>query len=445
MDAAIATLLCNGVVNPHSMGIGGGHIMTINLANGTKASLIAREMAPSMANISLFTNNINANATKKGPLAIAVPGEIFGYWEAKQRFGNPEIPWSDLFQPTIELCIGGILVSRSLARALKVKKEEVHQDEGLRSVFVNPSTGDVYKRGEFYKNIQLGRTLQRISENGWNEYYSGITARMLTEDIKNAGGLLTMEDLANYQVRWEHPIVSHIPGTKYRLVTSPPPGSGSLVSAILGISAGYQPDPVDKYRPLFWHRFLESCKYAFAMRSRLGDWSDPALSKDVTEVVGNLTSEGWWDEVRGKISDTETFNDPTHYGAEFQQIEDGGTSHISILSPAGDAVSVTSSENHFLGSKFLSPSTGIILNNVMDDFSFPGVVNRFGVPPSASNMLKPGKRPVSSMSPSVVVDQKDRVLAVVGGSGGTKIISAVAQVSNVCVGRVSPGQSQNKR
>jgi gamma-glutamyltranspeptidase/glutathione hydrolase/leukotriene-C4 hydrolase len=130
--------------------------------------------------------------------------------------------------------------------------------------------------------------------------------------------------------------MSHIPGTQFRLFTSPPPGSGALISAVLGISAGYGPDPVDKNNPLMWHRFLEACKYAFAMRSRLGDWSDTSLHNDVRAVVGNLTSQEWWEQTRAKISDTETFDDPVHYGAEFQQIEDGGTSHISIVSPAGE-------------------------------------------------------------------------------------------------------------
>ena len=309
--------------------------MTIHLANGTMAALVARETAPSMANISIFTDNSNANATKKGPLAIGIPGEIMGYWEAKQRFGNPELLWSDLFQPAIKLCVHGVQVSRGLARALKVKRDEIFLDEGLSSVFIDPNTEDIYKKGDFYKNIKLGQTLQRISEHGWAEFYTGQTARMLTADIQGAGGLITMEDLQNYQVRWEEPMVSHIPGTDFRLITSPPPGSGALVSAVLGIAAGYRPDPVDKYKPLFWHRFLESCKYAFAMRSRLGDWSDRSLHQDVKEVVDNLTSEEWWGKIRAEISDTKTFHDPTHYGAEFQQIEDGGTSHISIISPAG--------------------------------------------------------------------------------------------------------------
>ena len=152
------------------------------------------------------------------------------------------------------------------------------------------------------------------------------------------------------------------------------------------------------------------------------------MAEGVKELVANLTSEQWWADTRARISDTETNIDPEWYGAEFSAAEDGGTAHVSVLSPAGDAVSVTSTVNLLYGSKFMSPSTGIILNNQMDDFSYPGITNAFGVPPSEANMVAAGKRPVSSMSPSIVTDGDSRVVAVVGASGGTKIITATAQV-----------------
>lgn len=152
------------------------------------------------------------------------------------------------------------------------------------------------------------------------------------------------------------------------------------------------------------------------------------MASSVRDVVSNLTSEAWWAETRTRISDTATNTDPRWYGAEYSSVEDSGTAHMSILSPQGDAVSVTSTVNLLYGSKFMSPRTGIVLNNQMDDFSFPGLVNAFGVPPSESNMVAPGKRPVSSMSPTIVVDSDNRVVAIVGASGGTKIITSVAQV-----------------
>merc|ERR1719184_535573 len=141
----------------------------------------------------------------------------------------------------------------------------------------------------------------------------------------------------------------------------------------------------------------------------MGDWKhaeSEGLEEQVSELVANLTSPTWLDSTRAKISDTQTVNNASFYGAEFFNVEDAGTAHISVLSPAGDAVAVTSTINRYFGSKFRSPSTGIIMNNEMDDFSFEGIINSFGIRPSENNMVAPGKRPVSSMSPTIVVDRK---------------------------------------
>ena len=260
-----------------------------------------------------------------------------------------------------------------------------------------------------------------------------------------AGGLMTLSDLQGYEVSWETPVRASLPHTDLTLLSSPPPGSGSVLEAILGIAGLYQPSPPDLTRPAAWHRFVEACKFSFAKRTLLGDWnSDRQLGEAVRDAVSNLTSTSWWGEVVSRISDVTTSEDPAWYGGQFSQVEDGGTAHMSILSPAGDAVSVTSTINTLYGSKvvivgfcvslkssgvqFMSPSTGIILNNQMDDFSYPNIINAYGVRPSESNMVAPGKRPVSSMSPTILVDTDNRVTAVVGASGGTKIITAVAQV-----------------
>ena len=181
-----------------------------------------------------------------------------------------------------------------------------------------------------------------------------------------------------------------VPGTEFSLYSAPPPGSGAILAGILGLVGGYSPTPRDRRNPLAWHRLVESCKFAYARRTLMGDWSHNSsspLALQVTELVANLTSPSWLEETRAKISDTKTFNDTAYYGAEFYNVEDAGTAHISILSPAGDAVAVTSTVNLYFGSKFRSPNTGIIMNNQMDDFSYPGLDNYFGVPPSENNMV----------------------------------------------------------
>jgi len=426
VDTAVAVLFCNGVVTSESMGIGGGFLMTIYLANGTAVSLVAREKAPAAATRTMFQDV--KGSSKLGPKAAGIPGEVLGYWEAKQKFGNKEISWADLIQPSIDLCMKGIPVSMNAARSLQKQKDHIKADPGLRSVYVNNKTGEVHKEGDVYTHHVLGNTLKKIAENGAEEFYSGETGTALVKDITGAGGVITMEDLAGYQVSWESPVSGEVPGTGYRLYSSPPPGSGAVMAAILGLVGGYRPTPPDKNRVITWHRFVEACKFAYAKRTLLGDWHSDVVEEQVRELVGNLTSTTWLEDTRAKISDKKTEQDPKKYGAEFYSVEDGGTTHISVLSPAGEAVSVTSTINLQYGSKFMSPSTGIILNNQMDDFSYPGLVNHFGVPPSENNMVGPGRRPVSSMSPTVVVDKEGRVVAVVGASGGTKITTAVAQV-----------------
>jgi len=426
VDSAVAILFCNGVVTSQSMGIGGGFLMTIYLANGTTVALVAREMAPAAASRNMYEGSMESSTV--GPKSAGVPGEVLGYWEAKQRYGNPRIGWADLIQPAVDLCMVGITVSGHTARSLEKEKEAIKADPGLRSVFVNNQTGEVFREGDVYTHKKLGNTLKRIAENGATEFYSGVTAKNMVADIASGEGIITMEDLENYKVSWESPAEAEVPHTGYKVYSSPPPGSGAIMASILGISGGYNPSPPDKNRPLAWHRFIEACKFAYAKRTLLGDWKNEMVEKEVQALVGNLTNPKWWGEVREKIIDDSTRDDPKQYGAQYYSVEDGGTAHVSVISPVGDAVSVTSTVNLLFGSKFMSPSTGIILNNQMDDFSYPNILNSFGIPPSENNMVSPGKRPVSSMSPTVVVDKEGRVVTVVGASGGTKITTAVAQV-----------------
>jgi len=407
------------------MGLGGGFIMTVHLANGTALALVARETAPAASSRDMFRNSSSLVGGKSG----GVPGEVRGYWEAKQRLGNPHVTWAQLIQPAIDFCEGGITVTAHAANALRKSQKMIIADPGLRSVFVDKKSGDVYKEGDVYQHPALGVTLRRIAEHGAEEFYSGETARNLIRDLQEGGGVMTLSDLHNYKVKWEAPVRAALPHTDLTVLSSPPPGSGSVLTAILGLAGSYKPTPADRNRPMAWHRFIEACKFSFAKRTLLGDWnSDRQLGQSVRQLVNNLTSSEWWVETVARISDLTTSPDPAWYGAKFSSVEDSGTAHISILSPAGDAVSVTSTINTLYGSKFMSPSTGIILNNQMDDFSYPNLINAYGVSPSESNMVSPGKRPVSSMSPSILVDSSNRVISVVGASGGTKIITSVAQV-----------------
>jgi len=426
IDSAIATMYCNGVVNPQSMGIGGGFIMTIYLNNGTKLALIARETAPAKADRDMFHGN--QNLTHFGPYASGVPGFVAGTWALKQRLGNPKISWESLIQPSVDLCFEGIAVNNHLYRMMRQEKSKIMPDPGIASIFTNPSTGDIWLQDEIFKMPELGRTLKAIALNGAKEFYEGETAKKLVADIQAAGGIITLEDLKNYRVRWEEPITHKLKNLGYTLISSPPPGSGAIMASIVGVMDSYNPTPLDRHRPLAWHRLIEACKFGYATRTEMGDWHAPEIREYVKEIVKNLTSQEWVEHVKSQIDDSKTYQDPTHYGAKASLTEDHGTCHHSFLSPDGDAVSVTASINLIFGCKFMSTSTGIIMNNQMDDFASPNITSAYDVPPSPNNFIAPGKRPMSSMSTTIVVDGEGRVLAVVGASGGTKIITAVAQV-----------------
>ena len=212
-----------------------------------------------------------------------------------------------------------------------------------------------------------------------------------------------------------------------KIYTSPPPGSGAVVGAILKIMKNACNKTSEE---LFQHRFNEASKFAFAQRSKLGDWMDPEINATVHETIDYIQGPEWLKWVQNRFSDEKTESNTEFYGAMFQYIlEDHGTSHISILSPNGDAVSATSTVNTYFGSGLMSKSTRIPFNNEMDDFSTPNTVNNYGIPASEENYIRPGKRPASSMSPSIVVNENNEVKLVVGASGGPRIISAVAYVT----------------
>jgi len=304
----------------------------------------------------------------------------------------------------------------------------VRKDPGLSSVFINKDTQEIYEEGDIFKFRSLGETLRKIALNGPKEFYEGETAKNLVDDIQKAGGIITMEDLASYKVQWEEPITHQLKNMGYTIVSSPPPGSGAILASILGVMDAYQPTALDRHRPLSWHRFIEACKFGFAKRTEMGDWRYGPIRDQVVDLVTNLTSQDWVEHIKTSIDDTRTYLDAEHYGAESSLHEDHGTCHHSVLSPDGDAVSVTASVNLIWGCKFMSPTTGIIMNNQMDDFASPNITSAYNVPPSPNNFIAPGKRPMSSMSTTIILDNDGRVISVIGASGGTKIITAVAQV-----------------
>ncbi|KAK4479103.1 hypothetical protein RD792_014614 [Penstemon davidsonii] len=416
VDATVATAVCLGVVSPMSSGIGGGGFMVVRSSSTSDAQLAIdmRETAPAAASQNMYENN--RVAKYQGALSMGVPGEIAGLHIAWLKYGR--LAWRTLFEPSIKLAKEGFIISPYLSRNIANEAKKIKNDPGLRQVFA--PNGKLLKSGDKCYNVELGNTLKAVAEQGPEAFYNGSVGEKLVEDVKKAGGILTMEDLRNYKVNVTDAVNVNVMG--YEILGMPPPSSGTVgLSLVLNILDSYgSPDAVKG--PLGLHRLIEALKHMFAVRMNLGDPEFVNISK----TISNMLSPSFAKRIQEKIFDNTTFP-PEYYLPRWSQLRDHGTSHFCVVDSDRNAVSMTTTVNYPFGGGVLSPSTGIILNNEMDDFSIPTDITPDKLPPAPSNFITPNKRPLSSMTPIVIL--KDNQLAgVIGGSGGLDIIPAVVQV-----------------
>ncbi|KAH7426476.1 hypothetical protein KP509_10G003000 [Ceratopteris richardii] len=415
VDAAVAVALCSGVVNPVASGIGGGAFLLFLPANSSvPIAMDFREVAPGSASENMYAGNENAKST--GALSVAVPGELAGLHLLWREYGS--LPWKTLFQPAIQLASSGFMVSPYLANAIQKWSSDILADEGLSALFA--PNGTLLAAGDTCVWDSLAKSLASIAAEGPSVFYNGSVGENFVNDVRNAGGILSLDDLAQYTVKIRDPIVHEYQGlTVYGM---PPPSSGgACFSMVLNILEAY-PEPFQAVKgPLGLHRMVEAFKHAYAMRMNLGD-PDYVNTSEVLGLMLNATNAA---EIQKLIDDDRTYP-PPYYGGSWAPVDDHGTSHFNIVDENRNVVTMTSTVNYPFGAKIISKSTGILMNNEMGDFSVPSN-NSGSDPPSPANFIEPYKRPLSSMSP-IIVMKEGQFLGALGGSGGSRIITTTLQV-----------------
>ncbi len=418
VDAAVATAFALAVVDQASSGLGGGGFMVVYEAKARRAhALDFREAAPSAARRDLYSGDGGAarQLSVTGALAVAVPGEVAGLLQALKRFGT--LPPQVLLVPAIRYATEGFALNASLRHAIDRQQGAIKKFPDLARIYM--PTGEVPEEGAIIRQPELGDTLKAIASRGAESFYLGWIGEAIVEAIKKHNGVLTMEDLKNYKAIWREPLLG-----SYRnrtVITMPPPSSGGVaILQTLNVLEGHQLSQIPQNSATYLHLITEALKHAFADRAQyLGD-------PDFFNVpVAKLISKDYAAWIRSRISAVKT-QPPGFYGLSQYKPEQGGTTHLSVIDRNGNAVACTLSVNTRFGSKLLVPKTGIVLNNEMDDFSIHPSGNVYGLLGNEANSLQPKKRPLSSMSPTIIL-RGERPELVVGGAGGPRIISATLQ------------------
>ena len=418
VDAAIATGFALAVVDQAASGLGGGGFMIIYDARDKRAhALDFRETAPEAAHADLYTRNGKPvpSLSLTGALAVAVPGEVAGLLAAMKRFGS--LPLAALMAPAIRLATEGFPLDAALRYAIERQASNMKKFPELGRVFLVKD--EVPPEGETIRQPDLGQTLKAVVADGADVFYQGWIAQAIVDTVKKDGGVLTLEDLKSYKPIWREPLVGSY--RRRTVITMPPPSSGGVaLIEMLNVLEGHQLTKLAPNSATYLQLVAEAMKHAFADRAQyLGD---PDFVK---APIPTLVSKDYASWIRGRISPVKTYP-AKYYGLGNFKAEQGGTTHFSVLDRFGNAVACTLSVNTRFGSKILVPKTGIVLNNEMDDFAIHPSGNVYGLVGNDANSLQPKKRPLSSMTPTIIL-QGDRPELIVGAAGGPRIISATLQ------------------
>jgi len=418
-DAAVAVKLALAVVYPQAGNIGGGGFAVFRNADGTVGALDFREKAPLAASRDMYLDEVGdviENMSTLGHLAVGVPGSVAGIWELHQRHGR--LPWKDLVKPAIDLAFEGYRLTEKAAGILNYTQEGFTKANDYTPWVVNEAG---WKEGDVVSQRELGETLKQIRDQGRDGFYTGAVAELLVNEMERGKGLITQEDLDNYAPVWRKPIIASYNGNK--IISMPPASSGGIALAQLLYGA-------EKMRlGDLAHNSAEYINVMAELEKRV--YADRTTHLGDTDFydtpIGNLLSADYLDErfagiEKGKVTPSIEISH-----GEISPKESEQTTHFSIVDPEGNAVAITTTLNGSMGSRVMVKGGGFILNNEMDDFSAkPGTPNMFGLLGSEANEIVPGKRMLSSMTPTIV-EKDGQLKMVVGTPGGATIITSVFQ------------------
>ncbi|KAL4968099.1 gamma-glutamyltransferase [Aspergillus stella-maris] len=419
-DAMVATMLCVGVVGMYHSGIGGGGFMLVKSPTGDFEYIDFRETAPLAATEDMYSNTTDASTI--GGLASGVPGELRGLEHLHAKYGS--LPWSELVQPAIDTARYGFPVGQDL---VKYMDSAVGDDEDF--LVTDPSwavdfapNGTRVKLGDTITRKRYADTLEVIAAEGPDAFYSGSIAESTIRALQGAGGIMTLDDLANYTAVTRD--YAQIEYRGYKVTSTTTPSSGSVALNMLKVLDTYGTLFTPENVNLSTHRMDEAMRFGYGLRTVLGD---PGFVDGMSEYEKAMLAQSTITEIHNKISDVRTQNVSAYDPAGYESLDTPGTSHIATTDKSGLSVSAITTINLLFGSRLVVPETGIILNNEMDDFSIPGSSNSFGYIPSESNYIRPGKRPLSSCTPTIVTHPNGTTFFLSGSAGGSRIITATVQ------------------
>lgn len=430
VDAAIGVAFALAVTHPAAGNLGGGGFMVIRLKNGTTTAIDYREMAPAAATRNVYLDkNGNLIEGEGGSLvgyrAAGVPGTVRGMELALKKYGSGRLSWSQLIEPARQLAARGFAVTYPLSRSLRGNKDYLSEYPETKRIYLK--SGAFYSEGEIFRQPDLAATFARLQRFGPNEFYEGKTARLIASDMKRHNGIMTLADLHGYVAKERQPLRGTYRG--FEILSMPPPSSGGAVLIeMLNILEGYDLPKMDASSSDRYHLMAEAMRRAFADRAEyMGD------SDFVKVPVAGLIDKAYAAKLRSTINMERASTSAEVRAGKPTGYESDETTHFTVVDPEGNVVANTYTLNNSYGSAAVAQGTGIILNDEMDDFAAkPGTANMYGLIQGERNAVAPHKRPLSAMTPTIVLRKDGSFWFTVGSPGGPTIINTVlCVISNV--------------